>query len=562
LNRPGRPVRGLGDELRTIADRVVLERHGERWPSPRWQADPVGFARTILGVVLWSFQVDFLEAIRDHRHVSVAGGRKIGKDFAVAVACLWWWASFPRARVLLLAPTGKQLDGIAYREIRSLFYASGRCVDCKRDDPRGPRPCVHSAVLAGSVSLLARNGIKAPDLREIIGQTAIAEGGLRGYSGGRVLAVEDEAADIKDEFDTALVGNLAGADCHRVMISNPTKTTGFFFRSHHEERDLFKTMIVSTETNPNIVEGRDVFSGLADRQWLRERELAWGRGSMLWAANVEGRFPKAEEGQLFTLEALTLACSPDRYAAADATGRLQLGIDVAGEGQEGDETAFAVRRGMRQLEPIHTQRGLSPDAILNLARSILNRHRGPDDALEEQRPIVCLDRDGGVGARCFDVFNAYVHRNDETEREFKLIGFQGGQPPQGRLAGAYRWNRDAMFAGLVEWLKMGGALLPDLRLEAELVSVRWKDVEGGKSALEHKSAIKERLGRSPDRADSLALATYTPSGWYRPATLDAPERAPGPERGERDAFDPYRARIAETFDPFSTGSYGGEGRRR
>ena len=117
-------------------------------------------------------------------------------------------------------------------------------------------------------------------------------------------------------------------------------------------------------------------------------------------------------------------------------------------------------------------------------------------------------------------------------------------------------------AGLVEWLKMGGALLPDLRLEAELVSVRWKDVEGGKSALEHKSAIKERLGRSPDRADSLALATYTPSGWYRPATLDAPERAPGPERGERDAFDPYRARIAETFDPFSTGSYGGEGRRR
>ena len=141
----GRPAASLRDRVRELGKRVVLEREGTRWPSPRWQADPVGFAKTILGVELWSFQRELLEAIRDHRHVAVAGGRKIGKDFAVAIAALWWFASFERARVLLLAPTSKQLDGIVYREIRMVYALSGRCLDCKLSDPEGPRPCSHSA---------------------------------------------------------------------------------------------------------------------------------------------------------------------------------------------------------------------------------------------------------------------------------------------------------------------------------------------------------------------------------------------------------------------------------
>ncbi len=532
----GRPLRGLDDAVRETAERVALERQGAQWPSPRWQEDPVGFARMILGVALWAFQVEFLEAIRDQRHVAVAGGRKIGKDFVVGVAALWWYASFPKARVLLLGPTSKQIDGIAYREIRMLFFGSGRCLDCKLSDPTGPRPCPHSAVLTGNMSLLARNGIRAPDFREIVGMTAIAEGGLRGFSGGRILAIEDEASDIKDDFDTALVGNLAGADCHRAMISNPTRSVGAFYRAFHEERHLFKTMQVSTETNPNIVQGQDVYPGLADWQWLRERELAWGRGSIHWAANVEGRFPTAEQGQLFSIELVTLASSPERYASADASGRLQLGIDVAGEGHEGDETAFCIRRGMRTLEPIHTARGLSPDCILEVAREILDRHRDFSECDEDTKPIVCVDRDGGTGARVYDVFNAYRWRDQTTDREFKLVGFQGGQPPIGRMKDAYRWNRDVLFAGLVEWVKAGGSFPSDLRLEAELVALRWRDVAGGRSQLEPKSEMKDRLGRSPDRLDSLALSVYAPRGWAPPATLThQPQPVAAPARDMQDA---------------------------
>ena len=450
---PGRPrAPTLADVVHGLAARIVLEHEGARWPSPRWAADPVGFARTILGVDLWSFQVEFLEAIRDNRHVAVAGGRKIGKDFAVAVAALWWYASFELARVFLLAPTAKQLDGIAYREIRMLFANAGRCVDCKRSEPRGPVPCQHSATLSGSVGLQARTGVKAPDFREIVGATAVSEGGLRGMSGARILAIEDEASDIKDEFDTALVGNLAGADCHRVLISNPCRTRGFFHRAFHEERDLYRTIQVSTEKNPNVVEGREVHRGLADRQWLAERELAWGRGSPNWLANVDGQFVKAEAGQLFTIESVTEA--ERRWDEASAEGRLVVGVDVAGEGLEGDETAFAVRRGLKVLE-LETRRGLSPDGILEFVRGLLRRYRALGDGAEDMTPVIVVDRDGLVGARAFDALVAYRLRNEVTEREFRVVGFRGSAPPIGASFELYRMNRDALFGGLVDWVREG-----------------------------------------------------------------------------------------------------------
>src|SRR6185312_9927281 len=260
-------------EARRSAVRLVERVDGQRWPSAKWRNDPLGFANKILGVKLWEFQERFILAIRDHRHVAVAGGRKLGKDFAVAVAALWWYASWPRAKVFLLAPTSTQLDEIAFLEIRQIMAESGRCLDCKladdaaldRGQDPGPRPCPHSALLTGEVGLKARTGIRAPDFRQIFGKTATSGGRLRGFSGAKVLAIEDEASDITDELDAAVVGNLASKGCHRVIISQPMKTYGFFYRAFHEEATLYHTIQQSSEETPNAIEDREVFPGLASR---------------------------------------------------------------------------------------------------------------------------------------------------------------------------------------------------------------------------------------------------------------------------------------------------------
>ena len=469
-------------DLGKFCEKIHAQHLGAFWPSPKWRDDPLGFAHTILGVdvTTWEFQRDFLLAITKHRHVAVAGGRKIGKDFTIAVAALWWFCTFPNARVFLLAPSGKQLDGIAYREIKILIRNSGRCLDCKKANPIGPTPCPHSQVItADHIGVNATKGIRANDFREIVGQTAVDEGGLRGMSGARILAIEDEASDIKDDFDTALVGNLAGENCTRVMISNPTKTSGFFHKAFHEERDIFFTMNVDTQKNPNIVEGREVIPGLATRQWLIEREIAWGKGSSHWLAHVEGKFVKAEKGQLFSLEAI--AEMEHRWEHADTDGRLQIGIDPAGEGQDGDETAFAVRRG-RKVLTVEAYRGWSPDRILVHVQALLKKYRKNEDR-EEDLPIVTVDRDGHIGARVYDAINAYHKRDDKTQELFRIIGFRGSEPPKGRLAEIYHRSRDALFGGLVDAFRDGLGIPQDTKLEGELVKLKWVDAERGRSQL-------------------------------------------------------------------------------
>jgi hypothetical protein len=66
-----------------------------------------------------------------------------------------------------------------------------------------------------------------------------------------------------------------------------------------------------------------------------------------------------------------------------------------------------------------------------------------------------------------------------------------------------------MWPEMAEWVKHGGALPPMPELVGELTVPTYTFV-GGRFMLEEKDEIKERLGRSPDLADGLALTFAMP----------------------------------------------------
>jgi hypothetical protein len=70
----------------------------------------------------------------------------------------------------------------------------------------------------------------------------------------------------------------------------------------------------------------------------------------------------------------------------------------------------------------------------------------------------------------------------------------------------YALLRDQLWFGLQQWLKDGGTIPQDPKLEAELVAPTYAFDVRGRIKVEPKEKIKERLRRSPDRADALALA--------------------------------------------------------
>lgn len=52
------------------------------------------------------------------------------------------------------------------------------------------------------------------------------------------------------------------------------------------------------------------------------------------------------------------------------------------------------------------------------------------------------------------------------------------------------------------------ALPPDEHLRDELLALRWAETRSGQVEVSRKSELRERLGRSPDRADALSMACY------------------------------------------------------
>jgi hypothetical protein len=542
----GRLASTVGGEWLHALDAAVAKIDQVSWPNPKWAKDPVGFATHILGVQPWGFQIKVLERLAaGGRHTAISGGRKIGKDWIGAVAALWWFASFEEARVHCFGPTQRQIDEILWRQIRFLWLGHGKCIACKRKHPDAPAPCPHSAIMPGKLGLTSKTGLRAPDMRQIIGMTSASAGGVIGMS-GRILAIEDEAARMKDEIDEAIVGNLAASGCARLAISNPTRTSGFFWALFHHQRPLCDgdagLFMVSSETSPNISERKIVHKDLASLEWLAERERAWGRGSAPWTWHVEGRFLAKGQGSLFSVDEITDAeIRWDDAEQGTVEGRLALGIDVAGDGYEGDETAYAVRRGDR-IEEIVARKGQTADAIVQCAAGMIARWDRSGDR-EDWRPKIIVDRDGETGARVYDALVAHSRNNSDC---WEVVGFRGSPRVLGNLGESFHRNRDLLFGTFRSWLAEGGQIPQDIQLEAELIMLRWKDAEAagkGKQVLMPKSDMREILqGRSPDRADACALSTW---GEIRAkvAVEEPPQQARDyydSEIGRGRAADPYR----------------------
>jgi hypothetical protein len=67
-----------------------------------------------------------------------------------------------------------------------------------------------------------------------------------------------------------------------------------------------------------------------------------------------------------------------------------------------------------------------------------------------------------------------------------------------------------MYFKILAWLKSGGCIPNDTDLKSELTVTEYKYTTAGKIILQPKEQIKELTGRSPDRADSLALTFAVP----------------------------------------------------
>lgn len=425
------------------------------------------FAREALGVSLWERQAEIVRAVAESPRVAVRSGHKIGKSSAAVVLALWFVTTRPRARVVMTSASYRQVRDILWKELRRIVGEA-------------PIPT------GGKLATDPETGLQFRDGREIVGLSTNEPERIAGYSGPEMLFVLDEASGIDEAVFEALEGNRAGG-ARIVLFSNPTQTSGTFFDAFHAKADFWRTIHVSSESTPNATGIGDAVPGLATAAWVDEKRREWGEQSALYAVRVRGDFPAQGERAVipltYVVDAVRRESQPD--------GALVFGLDVARFGD--DDSVLVARRGDAVID-VRSFAGLDGPDLAGRVLEVVRELR-----LHDERPAVNVDVIG-VGSSVYDVLS----RSPEVAASAVNVSEKA-------TAEGYHSLRDQLWGATRDWLKGGGSIPDDARLQAELVSPTYAFDAQGRMKVESKADMKKRLGRSPDRADALALAVHRPA---------------------------------------------------
>lgn len=229
-----------------------------------------------------------------------------------------------------------------------------------------------------------------------------------------------------------------------------------------------------------------------DKAWAQRQIETYGRDNPWVMSYILGKFPPSSLNSLLGPEDVQAAMIRELPADAYNWAQTRLGVDVARYGD--DRTVIFPRQGKRAFLP-KIMRHIRDSAVsTDIATAVLaerERYGG--------RAPAVMDATGGWAAGASDVLRASDHSNQPINVQFHAAG----------LDQRYKNRRAEMWFQMAEWVKSGGWLPNIPELVAELSQPTYTFVNG-KFQLEPKEQVKERLGRSPDLADALALTFGIP----------------------------------------------------
>jgi len=452
---------------------------------------PLDFFRDELRVEPWAAQEETVRSVLANRKTLVTGGVGVGKDAVAAWLALYWAYCVPGGVVLATSSTARQIcEQFMRKEVGAAF---------------------RRAKLPGE---LLTTGLRVGDETRILAFTSGASEAYRGYHPERALVIISEASGVDAAAWAGLSDCAVGADDRQLAYGNPVSPTGPFFDAYRSPG--WHKLKVSVLSHPNILERRRVIPGGPEVEWLEEQDPA----SSFYAASVLGEFPADAVNALVTREWL------ERAAALHASGALQSGpgesyrcaLDVA-RSTLGDQSCLCITRGsvvrgfklwrepnarllrdhvVRELHALRIYRGVPagipggmvcyPDGLPPATGQIIIDARGVGG------PVADEMRSDGWSVTMFD----------SGARAKKAERFAN------RRVEAYWTVREKLEKGTL-------AMAYDADLWEELMAMRWTENHKRQVEIEGKKGLRRTLGRSPDKADALAMAIGSSIGtisWF------------------------------------------------
>lgn len=425
-----------------------------------YKDDPVGFVRNVLGVEPDQWQADFLTAVAaGERRISIRSGHGVGKSTGASWAALWYLLTRYPVKVVITAPTASQLYDALFAELKrwckELPPALADLLDATTD-----RIVLKSSPTEAFVS--ARTSSKErPE-------------SLQGVHSQHVMLIADEASGIPEEVFEAAAGSMSGDEAVTVLLGNPTRSSGFFFKTHHELRDKWWTRRVSCVDSVRV--SKDFVEDMAQR---------YGDSSNAYKVRVLGEFPVADDDTLIGRQVVLDAMNRD--ITPSPTTPTVWGLDPARMGS--DRTALCKRKGP-VVQELRWWRGMD---LMQTAGVIVAEFNALPVA---DRPIEILIDSIGIGA-------GLVDRLRELNLPVRGVNVSESSSMNSNAARL----RDELWVNVKEWLEKRDCKLPnDEGLLSDLTAPRYTFTSNGKLKVESKDEMRRRGHGSPDLADALCLS--------------------------------------------------------
>lgn len=398
--------------------------------------------------------------------MAISSGHSIGKTMLQSMLMLWAISTREHCRGVATSTTSTQLHTRLWPEMLAWL---GRSIIA---------PFFDTLNAKGSMRLFHR---EHQNTWRFDGATAAPENseafaGLHNATSSTVFLL-DEASGIDARIWRAIEGSMVDGAPLLIAVGNPTRRDGEFYRIFTDGAHRW---------NLRRVDSREAF--LTNKDQIEAWRQDWGDDSDFFRVRVKGEFPSQSLAQFIPADVVAEARKRD-VAPINMQDAPILAVDPARFGTDSSCIAIRVGRNARDL-PSRQYRGLDTRQLSMEVARLANELR---TGYHFQAVHIVVDGIG-IGAGVVDTLRGMG---------FDVVDVQAaGRATDYRT---YLNVRAELYGRMKDWLQSGGAIEDHDELAEDLTAGDYLFTSKGLLQLEPKDAIRARLGRSPDRADALAM---------------------------------------------------------
>lgn len=442
-----------------------------------YQSHPIEYMTQILDVnpaYVWDKMVEIANSVRDNQFTCIKAGNSLSKSYTMGRIAAWFLLNHYPSTVVTTAPSNIQVEEILWREIRSCI--AGAKV------PIGAEPMKTSLDLQTTFKTtdkwFATGFATKPDN---VSQHVTR---FQGFHNKYVLIIFDEAAGIIPEIWEAKDRLITNKNCKFVAIGNPTSARGPFVDCFKDSR--YNKITVSVFDSPNYKQGKEVIPGLSGREFEEQVRLKYKEHSNQYKSMITGEIPDEDVDSLIPISWIERAelrevefpfNSVRRFLTWDvADGGDDLHVIKAWENTTEIDSLEIRGKKVEEVEPYvwRLLRKIGGNAIIvdgdGIGRVAIGLLESTRDSKTTIIPFIGSDRDS--------VYDPDIFFNRRHEAHWKMREL---------------FEKDKI------------SISKNEEQREELAAIKLVDHTKGFISVEKKKDLKERLGRSPDRADAIMM---------------------------------------------------------